>query len=371
MTKHSRLVSGWALAIATAAGIALPAASALADNPLAQQQAGTPDTRPAPEPDALLDDIVRSMTGRFVSDDLRIIATPMKATDADRVLFVAAETGDGSTMGQVFFHVFRFEGEPRVRMVRIPGGVAAAPGLYAAMDVIGTVTLSQLDISGDLVPNYDESSDTLTLSSEGYFPSYAGGATMMKSSLMFSPTSMTIEEHGYDAEGEIAWTFPEGGKTELSREGAVPVAQRSASGLRMMTIKEGAESAQVGKEGDNYTVHYTGWLPSGQLFDTSKQEGRQPFTIQIPGGVIQGWNEGLVGMKVGETRRLFIPPSLGYGERGAGGIIPPNSWLIFDVELLALNQEGATPAQAPASGGNTGNSGDMSHDHDGDGIPDH
>jgi FKBP-type peptidyl-prolyl cis-trans isomerase len=132
----------------------------------------------------------------------------------------------------------------------------------------------------------------------------------------------------------------------------------------MLTVKEGDESAQVGAAGDTFTVHYTGWLPSGQLFDTSKQPGREPFSVQIPGGVIAGWNEGLLGMRVGETRRLFIPPSLGYGERGAGGVIPPNSWLVFDVELLGLGDNVPAQPAAPASGG-------LEHDHDGDGIPDH
>lgn len=366
MTKHHRLVSGLAVALAAVAGSATPLAIAQPQQQPVDPAAATAE-RPAPAPDALLDDIVRVMSGNFVSDELRIIATPMRATDADRVLFVAAETGSGDTMGQVFFHVFRIEGEPRVRMVRIPGGVAAAPGLYAAMDAIGPVTLSQLDVTGDLVPTFDEATDSLTLSTNGMFPTYAGGAIAMKSHFRFTPSGMTIEENGFDHDGGVVWSFPEGGKGDLNRQGAAPVAKKSDSGLRLLTIKEGDSSAAIGKAGDTYTVHYTGWLPSGQLFDTSKQPGREPFTIQIPGGVIAGWNEGLVGMKVGETRRLFIPPSLGYGERGAGGVIPPNSWLVFDVELIGLNNPAAATAQPPAQQ----NSGDMSHDHDGDGIPDH
>ncbi len=360
MSKTPRRVSRLAIALAAIAGLAAPLAAAQ------DQQAASATARPAPEPDALLDDILRAMSGSFVSDELRIIAIPMPTTDADRVLFVAAETGDGETMGQVFFQVFRFEGEPKVRMVRIPGGVAAAPGLYAAMDAIGPVSLSQLDVTGDLTPNYDEATDTLTLDTDGYFPTYAGGATMMRSKFTYSPSSMTIEEVGLDSQGSTVWTFPEGGKATLNREGAAPVAKKSESGLRTIIVKEAPADAQVSKEGDTFTVHYTGWLPSGQLFDTSKQQGRQPFTVEIPGGVIAGWNEGLVGMKVGETRRLFIPPSLGYGERGAGGVIPPNSWLVFDVELLGLNDPSAGQPAVPPT-----NSGDMSHDHDGDGVPDH
>ncbi len=84
-------------------------------------------------------------------------------------------------------------------------------------------------------------------------------------------------------------------------------------------------------------VHYTGWLTDGSKFDSSLDRG-QPFSFALGGGqVIQGWDQGVVGMKVGGKRKLTIPPELGYGRRGAGGVIPPNATLIFEVELLAVH----------------------------------
>jgi FKBP-type peptidyl-prolyl cis-trans isomerase FkpA len=98
-------------------------------------------------------------------------------------------------------------------------------------------------------------------------------------------------------------------------------------------VGEGAEA----KAGQHVTVHYTGWLASGSKFDSSKDRG-EPFAFPLGGRrVIAGWDEGVQGMRVGGTRRLTIPPELGYGARGAGGIIPPNATLVFEVDLLSID----------------------------------
>jgi FKBP-type peptidyl-prolyl cis-trans isomerase FkpA len=106
---------------------------------------------------------------------------------------------------------------------------------------------------------------------------------------------------------------------------------RTASGLYLQDqqVGTGAEATS----GRYVEVHYSGWLPNGDLFDTSRDTNKPIAFTLGQGRVIQGWEEGLVGMKVGGKRRLIIPPALGYGDRDLGDI-PPNSVLVFDVELV-------------------------------------
>lgn len=106
------------------------------------------------------------------------------------------------------------------------------------------------------------------------------------------------------------------------------------SGLQYIDIVEG--TGETPQTGQTVTVHYTGTLENGRKFDSSRDRN-QPFEFPIGRGrVIKGWDEGLSTMKVGGQRRLIIPPELGYGSRGAGGVIPGNATLIFDVELLGV-----------------------------------
>jgi FKBP-type peptidyl-prolyl cis-trans isomerase FkpA len=124
---------------------------------------------------------------------------------------------------------------------------------------------------------------------------------------------------------------------DLSRKIMSTITTDSGLQYQDVSVGEGAEAAA----GQHVTVHYTGWLrnddgTAGNKFDSSKDRN-DPFEFKLGAGhVIRGWDEGVQGMKVGGTRRLTIPADLGYGARGAGGVIPPNATLIFDVELLAV-----------------------------------
>jgi len=114
------------------------------------------------------------------------------------------------------------------------------------------------------------------------------------------------------------------------------LAKKDNSGLQTLVEKEG--NGRNPKAGEWVQVHYTGYLPDGTKFDSSVDRG-QPFKFQVgKGRVIAGWDKGIMQLKEGSKAILFIPPYLGYGERGAGGVIPPNSDLIFEVELLKIGK---------------------------------
>ena len=108
----------------------------------------------------------------------------------------------------------------------------------------------------------------------------------------------------------------------------------TASGLVIEELEVGTGTEATA--GQQVQVHYTGWLTDGKKFDSSKDRN-DPFVFGLGARqVIAGWDEGVQGMKVGGKRKLTIPASLGYGARGAGGVIPPNATLVFEVELLAV-----------------------------------
>ena len=127
-----------------------------------------------------------------------------------------------------------------------------------------------------------------------------------------------------------------GASTATAQPAARPVT--TASGLQIIDTKVGTGATP--RRGQTCVMHYTGWLyvngAKGKKFDSSVDRG-QPFEFPLgQGRVIKGWDEGVATMKVGGKRTLIIPPELGYGARGAGGVIPPNATLIFDVELLGV-----------------------------------
>ncbi len=139
-----------------------------------------------------------------------------------------------------------------------------------------------------------------------------------------------------DSSDELVFPGQQGAKDQSSQQSQSKQPQQEINfdELKADILKQG--SGQAVKKGDTISVHYVGTLADGTKFDSSRDRG-QPFSFQVGAGqVIQGWELGVVGMKLGEIRRLYIPSEYGYGERGAGEAIPPNANLIFEIELLEI-----------------------------------
>ena len=151
----------------------------------------------------------------------------------------------------------------------------------------------------------------------------AGGVIPPGATLIFDVELLEIADMETAGMSEISGPPPVSGDTVTTE-----------SGLQYIVVQQG--SGETAQPGQQVRVHYTGWLTDGTKFDSSVDRG-QPFAFPLgQGRVIRGWDEGVAGMNVGERRRLIIPAELAYGDRGAGGVIPPGATLIFDVELLEI-----------------------------------
>lgn len=133
------------------------------------------------------------------------------------------------------------------------------------------------------------------------------------------------------AEGKKAENIspPDGSKATLGSK-----AVTSPTGLKYEDQLVG--TGKEAKDGSSIAVHYTGWLTNGTQFDSSRTRG-EPYALTLPGQVINGWNQGIPGMKVGGKRKLVIPPDLGYGDQGQGADIPPGATLVFELELMKVD----------------------------------
>jgi len=323
--------------------------------------------------DADIERILGLLSGSFRSEGksgdggqaaLRYNGARIRVDGLDNAVYfeVTREDSPLSPFRQGVFTLFRSGENLRLRVLDFRQGegfLSAVAGLWAAAEVFPPTQLSQL------VPNMDlmvkMSGAVATAKTAHPFPTVAGGAVDMTSSMELAEGKLSLHDVGMDAQGRAVWGGGTTGRTEFSRQ-PTPWFTRieMGEGLVVIGVMPMGDDALRHQEGGELAVQYTGWLTDGTRFDTTRQEGRDAFKLKLPGGVIKGWNDGMKEIGVGERRKLVIPPTLGYGDRGAGrGVIPPNSTLIFDVECVFVDNAAAMPAAPvapvapamPAAGG--------------------
>lgn len=194
-------------------------------------------------------------------------------------------------------------------------------GIEGSLHGIATVSYTLLDEAGKKKPGKKQDFELIF--------TYRGG----KWSLAQAASIKHLAEHDLLSPAEYITDPADRKPAQLEGEMDKPE-QTTESGLKYVVLEEGTGAKP--KQGDVIVAEYTGWLENGKKFDSSKDHpGEFSFPVGT-GRVIPGWDEALLDMKVGERRKLTIPPQLAYGEQGAGGVIPPNATLIFEVKLVAI-----------------------------------
>lgn len=316
-----------------------------------------------PAADAQIEAVARMLRGSHRAraegnrPGLWLHVCPVAVTGVSDTLYfeIARDDGAHEPFQQGVMQLMRVQGGLRIRLHAFEGSVGGPlVGLWSEPAAMPSIESSALSIVADIPLSVD--GDGFAGRTACAYPVARDGAVEATSAVRISTQRIIFEDEGFDASGQRVWGYTGDQAPVFVRraEGdALPVrADRRESGLLVLTTKPSEPNAPVHAEGGELVVHYTGWLFDGRQFDSSRQTGREPFTIRLPGQVITGWNEGLRGLAKGERRRLIIPPELAYGVRGRPPVIPANSTLVFDVECLHVNNDPPAAGQpVPGAGG--------------------
>lgn len=343
------------------------ATTSKADQPVTVSKSGGP--LPTVTSDADILRLLKMLTGSFVAEAkgetpaLRYNAASVNVVGLDNaVVFEIARADNTSEPFRLgILHAYRRRGELRLRSFDL-GGVPtlkdALAHLWAAPEAFPKVEVNKLTPTIDM-PLKPEGEAAFAGETAQPYPTTREGAIEMTSSIRVGKDTLAFGDAGYDADGKLVWGVAGGDRIAFKRMDTGLNVNHLDGGLIVITIatpragENGAEPVRL-VEGGELTLQYTGWLTTGEVFDTSRVAGRDPFRVKIPGGVIKGWNEGLKGIAAGERRRLIVPPALGWGDRGAGrGVIPPGATVIFDVECLYVDNSGASAPGSSSPAPNT------------------
>lgn len=288
---------------------------------------------------------------------------------------------------QYIAQVYSRKDGPCIRLYELKdqaGLASAIRYLWAAPEAFVPLRLEQLRPIADIAMaprSQNGDPDKMEYTGKSAYPTLVQirGAVESTIELRLMPDALAIVQRGYDAQGELVWrdgtlrampdmfrgqdlpidgypasvTGKEAGQVLLlKRTEPFWSVTKSDGGVTIIQFSKPGKDAIMHEPGDEVTVEYVGWLADGTEFDCSTKPGGQPLKAVIPGRLIQGWNEGLNGIAIGESRKLVIPPAAGYGDRGAArGLIPANATLIFDVICTHVNK--AKKEETPSNAGSS------------------
>ena len=290
-----------------------------------------------------------------VASDIVLGIAPVYVIGMDNTIYVEMARGDG--LNRPYRHLIwrlnKIKGEWHVHSYefrRSKGIIPSAFGLWATPSAFPVFNADDLVATMD-IPLKGEAG-VYTGSTRVPYATSVGGAVEMTSSITLAADRIEVADRGFDASGKQVWGPAEGqsyafAKADLGIKGEV-----GSNGLGTVTFPTeltGPES----KDGDLVSVHYIGYLENGTIFDSSYERG-QPFQYAKGSKLIEGWTLGMADARAGMKRRLVIPSSLGYGERGSRGKVPPFATLIFDLEVIKIETP-AAPAAAPIPAATSGN----------------
>jgi len=291
-------------------------------------------------------------------DALMMSISPVEIEGIEHAMYVEGVRAGSpwDPFRQAVFSLFEYKDKVRLRTYELAMG-DTAKGVF---DGMGAATGHFPDLTGDdLIATLDVELDINGTGFSGStpypYPTGAGGAVEMTSSITFDGTTLTTADRGYDADGEIVWGASADAVYEFERVDPYAVAREGEQGLVVIEYPA-TVSAVLPEDGGTMAVHYYGYTADGTLFDTSHSRG-EPFEFPYPPGTraITGWGLSMVGFSEGAHRKAVIPSAIGYGERGnprAG--IPGGATLYFNIEAVevtpAPEQTGAEDQAQPDQG---------------------
>lgn len=346
-----------------------------------QAQPGQPVAPPAPPPpprepktfkwsDGDLEKIGSSLAGTWKTTapvaqgdakdqktDVVMTITPVAIDGIPNAMYVETARADSAwaPYRQGIFQLYKHKGQPRLRTLNFHSTIDGKPNNDFVGALVGQWAVPQYftdikldNLVGTLDLDVKASGSGFSAKTPYPYPTATGGAVEMTSEFTFDGKTLSTADRGYDADGKVVWGSSEGDKYTFAKSSPVAKVTTKEGGLIVIAFNEGTEGKAIEKD-DQVAAHYTGWLvATGKQFDSSRRPNRPPMNFK-QGGLIEGWNEGLLGFKTGSHVRLVIPPKQGYGENGKGPI-PGNSWLVFDVEIMNVQAPAPPPPPAAPAG---------------------